>query len=86
MAGYIVTGYVDGVAYTATVGGGPWPNAKASAGVLSGPPRVVNLVAARAGETIRRPHQPPVTVDLDDPDAVLAALRAWTRVSEVQRR
>ncbi len=80
---YIVRGYIDGVAYRVTIGQDR-PEAKASVGVVAGSPVAVHLVAAKQGETIRRPHAAPVVVDPGDPASVLAALRAWSQVVSVE--
>ncbi|QSI49940.1 hypothetical protein [Thermobispora bispora] len=81
---WLVAGYIDGVAYRVTVGV-PRQGARASAGVVAGSPRAVALLQAKEGEVIRRPHQAPVTVNLEDVDSVLAALGVFTEVVSRQR-
>ncbi len=76
---FTVTGFIDSVAYSATVGGiGP------DEGVVSGTRTVMSLLRLHEGqEVLVTPTGPTVTVDLHDEKAVLGALHALTTVSEV---
>ena len=80
-----VTGYVDGIAYTAVIND-PNPAAdKPAVGVVTGSPNVLTLLHAYDGEDVGEPMPTmgPVTLDVNDPASVVAALHALTQVVEV---
>lgn len=77
---FTVTGYLAGVAYRAIISGTP----DELTGVVQGPTALKWLLLSRSGRPLElTPTGPTITLDLADPQAVLAALRTLTEVVDV---
>jgi hypothetical protein len=80
---FAVQGYINGVSYTVQVGGDPTPSAL-NVGVASGSTAAMHLLREHEGEDVlASPTGPLVHADYSDPQAVVAVLLAYTRVSSI---
>ena len=79
-----VTGYIDGIAYTAVIGGPAAADGEA-VGVVTGSPNVLSLLRAHDGQDVGAPMPTmgPLTLDVSDPESVTGALYALTQITDV---